>query len=129
MLAVSKDLWSVVLKDLNSYNIGFQKDTKADMIGTGKKDWGENMTKKKTMDKIFFCFYDIPRESYLLALYGAEWRRKYGSEGESLHFHNHLEVGYCFEGEGVIRLENGELPYFPQTFTVIPKNCPHAIQG
>ena len=33
------------------------------------------------------------------------------------------------EGEGVIRLENGELPYFPQIFTLIPKNCPHAIQG
>ena len=87
------------------------------------------MTKKKTMDKIFFRFYDIPRESYLLALYGAEWKRKYGSEGESLHFHNHLEVGYCYEGEGVIRMENGDLPYFSQTFTVIPKNCPHAIQG
>ena len=87
------------------------------------------MTKKKTMDKIFLRFYDIPRESYLLALYGAEWKRKYGSEGESLHFHNHLEVGYCYEGEGVIRMENGDLPYFSQTFTVIPKNCPHAIQG
>ncbi|MFR2189265.1 MAG: AraC family ligand binding domain-containing protein [Blautia sp.] len=87
------------------------------------------MTKKKAMDKIFFRFYDIPRENYLLALYGAEWKRKYGSEGESLHFHNHLEVGYCYEGEGVIRLENGELPYFPQIFTLIPKNCPHAIQG
>ena len=99
------------------------------MIGIGKKDWGENMTKKKTMDKIFFRFYDIPRESYLLALYGAEWKRKYGSEGESLHFHNHLEVGYCYEGEGVIRMENGDLPYFSQMFTVIPKNCPHAIQG
>ena len=44
------------------------------------------MTKKKAMDKIFFRFYDIPRENYLLALYGAEWKRKYGSEGESLHF-------------------------------------------
>ena len=48
------------------------------------------MTKKKAMDKIFFRFYDISRENYLLALYGAEWKRKYGSEGESLHFHNHL---------------------------------------
>lgn len=65
----------------------------------------------------------------MLALFGEEWNRKYGSEGESLHFHNHLEVGYCYKGEGVIKLENGDYPYFPQTFTMIPKNCPHSTFG
>lgn len=81
------------------------------------------MTRKKRTDKIFFRYYEIPRDSYVLALFGEEWNRKYGSEGESLHFHNHLEVGYCYKGEGVIKLENGDYPYFPQTFTMI-----HAIR-
>ena len=87
------------------------------------------MTRKKRTDKIFFRYYEIPRDSYVLALFGEEWNRKYGSEGESLHFHNHLEVGYCYKGEGVIKLENGDYPYFPQTFTMIPKNCPHSTFG
>lgn len=87
------------------------------------------MARKKRTDKIFFRYYEIPRDSYVLALYGEEWERKYGSEGESFHFHNHLEVGYCYKGEGVIRLEKGDYPYFPQTFTMIPKNCPHSTLG
>lgn len=33
------------------------------------------------------------------------------------------------KGEGVIKLENGDYPYFPQTFTMIPKNCPHSTFG
>lgn len=82
------------------------------------------MTRKKRTDKIFFRYYEIPRDSYVLALFGEEWNRKYGSEGESLHFHNHLEVGYCYKGEGVIKLENGDYPYFPQTFTMIPEKLP-----
>ena len=38
-------------------------------------------------------------------------------------------MGYCYKGEGVIKLENGDYPYFPQTFTMIPKNCPHSTFG
>ena len=72
------------------------------------------MTRKKRTDKIFFRYYDIPRDSYVLALFGEEWNRKYGSEGESLHFHNHLEVGTVIKGRVSSSWRTEIIPIFPR---------------
>ena len=45
---------------------------------------------------------------------------------DSLHFHNHLEINYCFEGEGVIVAEGQTLPYREKTVTILAPNVCHA---
>ncbi len=89
------------------------------------------MRKKGNME---FRYYEVPHNEPLLALYGDVWVRPYGYDenGEplsNLHFHNLLEVGYCFDGKGSIVLENTECEYGAGTITVIPKNYPHTTNG
>ena len=52
------------------------------MIGLGKRyiKSGREYDQKKRTDKNFFRYYEIPRDSYVLALFGEEWNRKYGSK-------------------------------------------------
>ncbi len=44
---------------------------------------------------------------------------------DSLHFHNYMEIGYCYDGIGEMVLDEQTIPYKPGMFTVIPKNFPH----
>lgn len=82
------------------------------------------MSKK---EKIEFRYYEIPPNFPLIALLGKCWELQYGTD--AMHFHNYLEIGYCYYGEGKMVLGSEEQPYGPGTVTVIPKNCPHHTVG
>jgi len=42
-----------------------------------------------------------------------------------LHFHNLLEIGYCYHGSGRLIIEDREYRYSDNMYTFIPKNVPH----
>ena len=77
----------------------------------------------KAKEKVEYRYYETPQDIPLLALLGEEWDRVYGLDNE--HFHNILEVGYCYEGEGTIVFPEGSLPYEEGTVTIIPGKIVH----
>ncbi len=75
--------------------------------------------------KIELRYYDIPHDEFLFALFGKSWRRDYGHESNTMHFHNLLEIGVCLDGTGILKIENREIPYHPGMLSIIPPNVPH----
>ena len=45
-----------------------------------------------------FRYYKMPDNCALFALLGERWRQKYERDIDFLHFHNYLEIGYCYDG-------------------------------
>ncbi len=80
---------------------------------------------RKKRERLEFRFYETPRGEGVLALYGEEWRRMYGEGITTLHFHNLMEIGISCEGEGILVLDERELPYHPGMISIIPHNYPH----
>lgn len=54
--------------------------------------------KRKTEDGI--RYYQMPAGSSILALLGQKRVQNYGNDVDYLHFHNYLEIGFCYEGDG-----------------------------
>ncbi|MCR5301418.1 MAG: AraC family transcriptional regulator [Lachnospiraceae bacterium] len=82
------------------------------------------MAKEKT--RLEFRFYDIPKGDYVLPKLGKGWEQEYGiGYGRMLHFHNYLEIGYCYHGRGELLIEDRTYVYGDRMFTVIPENIPH----
>lgn len=79
----------------------------------------------KTVEKerVELRYYELPQGMPLLALLGERWETEYGND--SMHFHNYLEIGYCYKGEGWMCLGDKMVPYSSGCITVIPKNFPH----
>ncbi len=84
---------------------------------------------KKKKPKIEFRYYRMPDGSPILALLGQRWTQSYGRGIDYLHFHNYLEIGYCYEGTGVLTLGEKDYRYTGNEFTVIPKNYPHTTNS
>ncbi|MDC7290300.1 AraC family transcriptional regulator [Blautia schinkii] len=81
----------------------------------------------KNKKDIEFRYYEIPQKAPLIALLGERWILNYGKE--SLHFHNFLEIGYCYFGEGQMIIEDDVREYREGTYTVIPRNFPHCTRS
>ncbi|MCR5475879.1 MAG: AraC family transcriptional regulator [Lachnospiraceae bacterium] len=80
----------------------------------------------KEKPKMEFRFYDIPKGDYVLAKLGKGWEQEYGiGYGRMLHFHNYMEIGYCYHGRGELLIEDRTYIYGNNNFTVIPENIPH----
>ncbi len=77
----------------------------------------------KKKHEIEFRYYEIPQNEPCMALLGEAWIRPYGMD--SLHFHNYMEIGFCYDGIGEVVLDEQAVAYKPDMFTVIPKNFPH----
>jgi hypothetical protein len=71
---------------------------------------GGCMSRKKKM-KMEYRFYEVPEKCPVLALLGEKWVQNYGYQIDYLHFHNMMEIGVCYYGEGTIVLEDKEIPY------------------
>lgn len=84
---------------------------------------------KKRKPKIEFRYYKMPEGSAILALLGQKWVQTYGRDIDYLHFHNYLEIGYCYEGEGDLVLGEKSYRFSGGEFTVIPKNYPHTTNS
>lgn len=83
-----------------------------------------NSTNKKKKE-IQFRYYEIPQDEPCLALLGETWVRPYGDGVDCCHFHNYMEIGFCYDGDGELVLDEQGIPYKSDTFTIIPKNYPH----
>ena len=84
---------------------------------------------KKKKPKMEYRYYRIPAGSPALALLGEEWTQHYGRSIDYLHFHNHLEIGYCYYGDGLMTFREDDLPFQGDMFTIIPKNFPHTTNS
>lgn len=84
--------------------------------------------KKKRME---YRYYKIPAGTYVLPLLGKGWEQEYGVEypDDMLHFHNHLEVGYCYHGDGNLIIEDRVYEYRGSMFSIIPSNIPHTTNS
>lgn len=82
------------------------------------------MAKEKI--KMEFRYYTIPAGEYVQPKLGKGWEQEYGlGLGEMLHFHNYLEIGYCYHGKGRIFIEDRAYRYGDDMFTFIPADIPH----
>ena len=80
---------------------------------------------RKERDKLEFRFYEIPQGESVLALYGEQWTGTYGHNDICMHFHNLLEIGYCYRGRGLLVLGEKEYVYEDGMVSAIPAHYPH----
>ena len=57
---------------------------------------------KRKKPKIELRYYYMPAGSPILPLLGERWVQNYGTGIEDLHFHNFMEIGFCYYGEGTL---------------------------
>ncbi|MDD2973050.1 MAG: AraC family transcriptional regulator [Lachnospiraceae bacterium] len=84
---------------------------------------------KKKQEKLEFRYYEIPQNQPLLALLGEKWVQNYGHGIDFLHFHNYLEIGYCYGGTGELILDEVSRRFEGNMYSVIPKNYPHTTNS
>ncbi len=87
------------------------------------------MAKKRKKPKMEFRYYQMSAGSPILALLGQKWVQNYGNDVDYLHFHNYLEIGFCYEGDGFLVLGEDEPRFSGREFTVIPPNYPHTTNS
>ena len=46
-----------------------------------------------------------------------------------LHFHNYMEIGYCYEGSGVLTMGNRDVRFSGKEFFVLQKQFAEGITG
>jgi AraC-like DNA-binding protein len=80
----------------------------------------------KQKKKLEFRYYTLPEGDYVLPKLGKGWEQEYGvGYGEMLHFHNCLEIGYCYNGNGRLIIEDRTYHYSGNMISIIPANIPH----
>lgn len=99
----------------------------ADTQTETRQDMEKGKKRPKSKKDLEFRYYEMPSDTYVMALLGERWILNYGTE--AVHFHNYLEIGYCYYGEGEMVLGQKRYPYQGETFTVIPQNIPHRTCG
>ena len=87
------------------------------------------MAKKRRKPKMEFRYYQMSAGSPILALLGQKWVQNYGNDVDYLHFHNYLEIGYCYGGNGHMVLGEEEERFYGGIVTVIPPNYPHTTNS
>lgn len=87
------------------------------------------MAKKRKKPKIEFRYYQMSSGSPILALLGEKWIQNYGNDVDYLHFHNYLEIGFCYEGQGHMILGEDKVPFNGGEFSVIPPNYAHTTNS
>jgi len=84
---------------------------------------------KRIKPRLEFRYYQIPIGEPCLALLGQKWIQSYGSGIDYLHFHNYMEIGYCYDGCGELVLGKVSETFGKGKFSVIPKNYPHTTNS
>lgn len=86
------------------------------------------MAKQKRL--IEYRYYEMTNGHYCLAMLGEKWEQHYGVDVENLlHFHNYLEIGYCYWGNGTLTIEDSTVAYKGGITTIIPQNIPHTTDS
>lgn len=84
---------------------------------------------KKKKPKIELRYYYMPAGSPILPLLGERWVQNYGTGVENLHFHNFMEIGFCYYGDGILMLGEEENMFSGREFSVIPERFPHTTDS
>jgi len=84
---------------------------------------------KRIKPRLEFRYYQIPAGEPCLALLGEKWIQSYGRGIDYLHFHNYMEIGYCYGGKGELILGEVSDIFGKGKFSVIPKNYPHTTNS
>ena len=71
----------------------------------------------------------MPAGSPIRPLLGERWVQNYGTGIEDLHFHNFMEIGFCYYGEGILTLGEEKRKFTGRQFTVIPERFPHTTNS
>ena len=82
---------------------------------------------KNIKERVEFRYYEVEKNFPVIALLGERWEVIYGTD--PMHFHNCMEIGYCYNGSGEMWCGKDRLPYRNRTVTVIPRNFPHRTSG
>ena len=82
--------------------------------------------KKKQTTTLEMRYYNIPKDEYVLALYGESWTRNYEY---IMHIHNLMEIGMCIRGSGSMWLGEERIRYAPGMITIIPENFSHTTDS
>ena len=45
-----------------------------------------------------YRYYEVPEKCPVLVLQGEKWLQNYGYQIDYLHFHNLMEIGFCYYG-------------------------------
>ena len=61
---------------------------------------------RKKKPRMEYRYYEVPEKCPVLVLQGEKWLQNYGYQIDYLHFHNLMEIGFCYYGEGTIVLED-----------------------
>ena len=76
-----------------------------DAADAGHCKKGSRVMAEKKKKKMEFRYYQLPPGSPILALLGEKWVQNYGDRtADRLHFHNYMELGYCYYGAGDVVL-------------------------
>lgn len=73
--------------------------------------------------------YEMPFDRPIAAQFEMEFPSDSISAADHLHFHSHLEIGYCYYGSGAVTLGNEKFLHGSNTFTIIPQNIPHMTEN
>ena len=84
---------------------------------------------KKKKPKIELRYYYMPAGSPILPLLGERWVLNYGTGVDDLHFHNFMELGFCYYGEGILTLNEEKRSFSGREFSVIPEKFPHTTNS
>jgi len=84
---------------------------------------------KKRKPKIELRYYYMPAGSPILPLLGERWVLNYGTGVDDLHFHNFMEIGFCYYGEGILTLNEEKMSFSGREFSVIPEKFPHTTNS
>lgn len=77
-----------------------------------------------------YRFYNIDSGHFFLPKVGDGWEQEYGKGlNGQLHFHNLMEIGYCFHGSGTVVIGDKKERYSDDFFTIIPKHIPHTTMS
>ncbi|MCM1135311.1 MAG: AraC family transcriptional regulator [Clostridium sp.] len=72
--------------------------------------------------KIEYRYFEMPPGGQALFLTREEI---YKEKPDVMHFHNVMEIGYCYKGSGIMYMKDEKIPFCEGTFTIIPKKFPH----
>lgn len=74
---------------------------------------------------IEYRYYEIPSDTYVLPLLGQHWIIHHTSGVDPEHFHNYLEVGYCYYATGEMVLPAQHYALAADCVCIVPENQVH----
>lgn len=80
---------------------------------------------KKKREKVEFRYYELPKDTPLLARMGEDWKLVYEGRAADRHFHNLMEIGFCHYGTGCLVLGEEERRFGGGMISMIPANYLH----